>query len=146
MNSPDRPCRWDRLARCAGMGLSGGDGGKGPFRLGCRGSEQGGVRPGVGAGRWPGRRVPQFCWFLTRALCGVEYLPLGGRVRVVVSAPNGVGRTIAMAQIRSRASITARRITAGAVSLGVVLAGMAALPAAASAATPGAASGDVIVV
>ena len=51
-----------------------------------------------------------------------------------------------MAQIRSRASITARRITAGAVSLGVVLAGMAALPAAASAATPAVASGDVIVV
>jgi hypothetical protein len=51
-----------------------------------------------------------------------------------------------MAQIRSRASITARHITVGAVSLGVVLAGMAALPTAASAATPAVASGGVIVV
>src|SRR5262249_36560901 len=64
----------------------------------------------------------------------------------MVSAPNGVWRTIAMAQIRSRASIAARRVTVGAVSLGVVLAGTAALPDAASAATPAVASGNVIVV
>ena len=51
-----------------------------------------------------------------------------------------------MAQVRSRASIMARRITVGAASLGVVLAGMAALPAAASAAKPAVASGNVIVV
>ena len=42
-----RPLTWAGHLRGNGC-LSGGDGGKGPFRLGCRGSEYGGVRPGWG--------------------------------------------------------------------------------------------------